>query len=292
MEGNVILKSEIRPKNNTENGITLDVCYSSRISVIIPFYKSGIFAQALIYSIASQTALPGEVVLVDDGRGDGFDELLKWLMHYHLLARVKLVSSFGTRGPGSARNLGLSLATGELIAFLDADDTWEPQYLEKMCIFHRETGAALMSAEVGFYTQGVLQNTVHYPKKIGLCQLLQTNPLSTPAIIIDRLQTGRVSFQNCHHEDYALWLQFALEGFEFHFLNQQLVNINRVTGSVSSNKKLALRWHWDILKNFSGQPLLARIVLFVMYALNALLKRKVARYRPIFLPCFFLWTKK
>ena len=266
--------------------------WQHEVSVVIPFYKAGRYAQALVRSITSQTVLPGEVILVDDGRGEDFDELHKWLVHYQLLNRTKMVCTYGKVGPAQARNLGLTLAVGRLIAFLDADDTWDPQYLEKMLNFHRETGAALMTAEVKFYSQGVLKTTVIYPTQIGLCQLLQTNPLLTPAIFIDRMQTGSFLFPICHHEDYALWLQFALKGYKFQCLNQPLVNINRVAGSVSSNKKLAMGWHLSILKNFSGQNLLVRIALFVMYALNASLKRILKRYHPIFLPCFFLRTKK
>lgn len=261
------------------------------VSVVIPFYEAGRYAQALVRSIASQTVLPGEVILVDDGRGQDFDELHKWLVHYQLLNRTKMVCTFGKMGPAQARNLGLGLAAGRLIAFLDADDTWDTQYLEQMINFHRETGAALMIAEVRFYSQGVLKTTVIYPTQIGLCQLLQTNPLLTPAIVIDRMKTGNFLFPICHHEDYALWLQFALKGYKFQCLNQPLVNINRVAGSVSSNKKLAMGWHFSILKDLSGQNLFVRIVLFVMYALNALLKRKLKRYRPIFLPCLFLRGK-
>jgi len=262
------------------------------VSVIIPFYKAGRFAQALLRSVSMQTVLPDEIILVDDGRGCDFDELHKWLAHYQLFERTVIVCTFKTTGPAQARNLGLNLANHRLIAFLDADDTWEPGFLEAMLNFHRETGAALMTAEVNFYTQSELQTTVIYPSQIGLCQLLQTNPLLTPAIVIDRVQTGNFFFPDCHHEDYALWLQFAKKGYRFQCVNLPLVNINRVAGSVSSNKKLAMGWHFSILKDLSGRNWFVRIVLFVMYALNALLKRKLKRYHPIFLPCFILRITK
>jgi teichuronic acid biosynthesis glycosyltransferase TuaG len=258
------------------------------VSVIVPFYKAGRYAQALVRSLASQTVLPGEVILIDDGRGEDFDELHKWLVHYQLLTLTKVVCTFGKVGPAQARNLGLALASGRLIAFLDADDTWDSSYLEKMFNFHRKTGAALMTAGVRFYSQGVLRTTVIYPTQLGLCQMLQTNSVHTPAIVIDRMQTGDFWFPICPHEDYALWLQFVLQGYKFQCLNQPLVNINRVDNSVSSNKNLAIRWHFSILKNLSGQNILVRIVLFGMYALNAILKRILKNYYPIFLPCFFL----
>lgn len=261
------------------------------VSVIVPFYKAGRYAQALVRSLASQTVLPGEVILIDDGRGEDFDELHKWLVHYQLLTLTKVVCTFGKVGPAQARNLGLTLAGGRLIAFLDADDTWDPTYLEKMFNFHRKTDAALMTAGVKFYSQGVLKTTVIYPTQLGLCQLLQTNSLHTPAIVIDRMQTGDFLFPICPHEDYGLWLQFALKGYKFQCLNQPLVNVNRVANSVSSNKKLAMRWHFSILKGLSGQNFPVRIVLFVMYALNAILKRILKNYYPIFLPCFFLKDK-
>ena len=95
------------------------------VSVVIPAYNYGRFIEQAILSVLEQTSPPSEIIIVDDGSTD---------------ETKAVVDRFGTRvnyirqsnaGVCDARNRGVAEATSELIAFLDADDTWEPTNLEK-----------------------------------------------------------------------------------------------------------------------------------------------------------------
>ena len=95
------------------------------VSVVIPTYNYGKFIAEAIESLLSQTVLPGEIVVVDDGSADNTGAVVKWFGD-----RVRYVRQ-ENRGVSEARNRGVAETTGELVAFLDADDTWEPTKLEK-----------------------------------------------------------------------------------------------------------------------------------------------------------------
>ena len=95
------------------------------VSCIIPVFNGERYLRQAINSILKQSYRPLEIIVVDDGSTDGTAELVK---------------SYGqqitylfqpNRGPGAARNLGLTVAKGELIAFIDADDLWHPEKLSR-----------------------------------------------------------------------------------------------------------------------------------------------------------------
>lgn len=99
---------------------------TSQISVIIPLFNKEATIERAVRSVLDQTFTRFEVIIVDDGSTDRSLELAKSFQD----PRVKTVSQTNA-GPGAARNKGASLATGTLLAFLDADDEWRPEYLQR-----------------------------------------------------------------------------------------------------------------------------------------------------------------
>lgn len=95
------------------------------VSVIIPAYNRAHSVRRSIDSVLDQTYRPLEVIVVDDGSTDGTAEVLEF---YGDL--IKLIRR-SNGGPSSARNTGVAHAGGEIIAFLDSDDTWQPEKLER-----------------------------------------------------------------------------------------------------------------------------------------------------------------
>jgi glycosyltransferase involved in cell wall biosynthesis len=109
------------------------------VSVIIPTYNRADMIGLTIDSINRQTYASIEIVVVDDGSTDHTGEVIQSLSEKserHIVYYKKL-----NGGCASARNRGLELANGELIAFLDSDDTWEPDALESMVTVLQESGA-------------------------------------------------------------------------------------------------------------------------------------------------------
>lgn len=110
----------------------------SDVSVIIPTYNAGLLLRRCIESISTQTAKPSEIIVVDDGSTDNTQCVLCSLNS----KKIKIIVQ-ENKGPAAARNRGLDIATGKYIAFLDADDYWEPRFIEKTARFLEEHPEAI-----------------------------------------------------------------------------------------------------------------------------------------------------
>ena len=96
-----------------------------KISVIIPTYNRKHTLNRAIHSVLSQTSQPREIIAVDDGSTDGTKE---WLAKMYPAIRYIHQSNSGV---SAARNVGIKTAQGDWLAFLDSDDEWLPQKLER-----------------------------------------------------------------------------------------------------------------------------------------------------------------
>jgi len=115
----------------------------ANVSVIIPTYNHATFLAGALESVFAQTSHPREVVVVDDGSTDGTPDVLQ---AYEGRIRVLTQSN---RGVAAARNAGAALASGDLLAFLDADDAWLPVKLERqVACFGVEPGVGLVHCGV------------------------------------------------------------------------------------------------------------------------------------------------
>ena len=102
------------------------------ISVVIPLYNSAAFIGAALQSVLTQTQLPGEIIIIDDGSTDGSGELVQQLAkHSPVTVRYFYQEN---QGVGAARKRGIELAQGDIIAFQDADDLWPRN---KLALQHR-----------------------------------------------------------------------------------------------------------------------------------------------------------
>jgi glycosyltransferase involved in cell wall biosynthesis len=100
---------------------------ASEITAIIPLYNKATHVREALASIAAQTFPPREIIVIDDGSTDGGDRLVEAMA----LPGLRLVRQ-PNAGPGAARNAGIAAATTRFVAFLDADDLWRPQHLDRL----------------------------------------------------------------------------------------------------------------------------------------------------------------
>jgi glycosyltransferase involved in cell wall biosynthesis len=200
------------------------------VSVIIPTYNSAALVTQAVASALAQTAQPAEIIVVDDG---SIDDTRQRLSSYDVTYLHQ-----SNRGVAAARNLGLQRATGDFIAFLDADDLWHPQKVERqLAVFAAESDLGLLSTS---RCEWPLIPTSPIPpagevRPIPWRDLAVKNHLTTSSVIVRRAVLERAGeFDTDLHgpEDYDLWLRIA-EMAPVANLDLPLTAYRDVTGSLS-----------------------------------------------------------
>jgi teichuronic acid biosynthesis glycosyltransferase TuaG len=198
-------------------------------SIIIPVYNASLYIEQSLASVFAQSYSDFEVIVVDDGSTDDTVDRVNKFSHHQSLRYVYQINA----GPAAARNTGLQIARGELIAFLDADDLWHPGKLEAH--FERmqtspKIGLSFNWFEV-FYDRPEVERLKPWfapPTKSTLDWqdfLIRnwTGTSSTVVIRADCLKGGRGFDPRFRTgEDYQLWLEIAQDGWEVSFIPDAL----------------------------------------------------------------------
>ncbi len=185
------------------------------VSVIIPCYKCSHTIEQAVSSVAQQTLLPSEIILVNDCSPDQTLEVLKNLQNTYGKDWITIIDLPHNVGPGTARNYGWEAATQEYLAFLDADDIWHSQKLEIQCTWMLKNSNINFSGHPFFIykdihdlSPDILKGLNQEPRIISKTQILTSNPFPISGWLFKRSLNKK--FKPYYHcEDY-LWL---LENF-------------------------------------------------------------------------------
>jgi glycosyltransferase involved in cell wall biosynthesis len=194
-----------------------------RISVVIPTYNRSALAVEAVQSVLHQSRPPDEVIVVDDGSTDDTAEALS---SFHDRIRYLLQEHAGV---SSSRNAGIRLATGDWLAFLDSDDLWRPDKLERQCAeLGRTPGTAICYTDEEWRRHGQWLNQSKHHKKVSGWIYRHCLPLcliSPSSVLIHRRVFDEVglfdeSLPAC--EDYDFWLRATLH-FQVLFIAERLI---------------------------------------------------------------------
>ncbi len=188
-----------------------------KFSVVIPTYKnSSVTVARAIDSVLRQKEADFEILVVDDNpAGSDYKEAIRTLQKEITDARVVFYFHRENRGAPAARNTAIKRAQGELIAFLDADDTWDPEYLERVRERYEQTGAAVISSAYRIKRpQGVLdvceneQCEGHiYDKMVCRDIVGPTSAVTVKRSIL--LESGGFDTRLPARQDYDLWIRIT-----------------------------------------------------------------------------------
>jgi GT2 family glycosyltransferase len=218
------------------------------VSVIIPLYNKAAHVRRSLDSVASQTFKDFEVIVVNDGSTDGGERVVAGYED----ARFRLVSQ-PNAGPGAARNCGIAEAAGEVLAFLDADDEWMPEYLSRGVRLLEESGAATAtsgyfqhppgeSREQMWRARGIEEGTHRLspetPPALVVSMVAYMSPWSTVARaeVVRRLGGFYAEDRCLYAEDAFLWLKVLLNE-KVAFSLEPLVRFHQEASELSKNLK-------------------------------------------------------
>lgn len=220
------------------------------VSVVIPAYNAERYLEGSITSVLSQTWIDLELIVVDDGSTDG--SVQKVLSFTD--PRVRLVSQ-ANRGLAGARNAGIRAARGEFVAFLDADDLWLPEKLERhVALLRAKPGVGVSYSASAFIDDaGADLHLLQKPKlhRVRPRDVFLRNPVGNgSAPVIRRTTLQDIAFSSPHgetgewwyfderfrqSEDIECWLRIALTtGWDFEGLAQPLTLYRVNAGGLSA----------------------------------------------------------
>lgn len=238
---------------------------SPRVSVVMPCFNAAPFVEQAVRSALEQTEPSVELIVVDDGSTDGSADVLTRLRAE--FAERLVVLKTQRAGPYPARNLGLTKARGEFVAFLDADDWWEPDFLSTMCAA-AEAGHGDV-AYCGWRNVGVgRENNPPYVPPDYLAgdpveAFLRDCPWPIHAALVRRSvlqQAGGFSVRMFSSMDYDLWIRLLA-------LTRRMVHVPRVmayyrwhgSGQISAVKWRQVLHAWQVRRDFcAANPELVR----------------------------------
>jgi teichuronic acid biosynthesis glycosyltransferase TuaG len=250
------------------------------VSIVIPVYNAEKYIAATIKSVLSQTYSDWELILVDDGSTDEsvarIAEVLL-LVPDQVRGRIQLICQEQNRGAAAARNAGLRAAKGRYLAFLDGDDLWLAEKLEKQLAFMERTGAAFSFTGYEFGDENACGSgkVVHVPPTLSYRQALSRTVISTITVLFDLTAIGKelLEMPAIKSEDTATWWRILKSGHTAYGLDEVTAIYRRYPRSLSADKLEAVRRIWNLYRRQEGLGLLYSTWNFVFWAVRATLRR-------------------
>ena len=224
------------------------------VSIVTPFYNRIHFVIECIKSVQQQSYKSWELILVNDGSEDYVGEV------EHLIAtdnRIKLINTKHT-GVANARNIGIDAATGKFIAFLDSDDTWHPQKLEKQIAFMLDNNFCVSHTSYNrISSENKLLDNVFWSEIQGdvFDKCLFSCSVATPCVIVEKEFLGCLRFPKDidYGEDTCVWLELAWRG-KWGCLPEVLTSVYISTTSASQDKHKQQLGYVEILRYILKKP--------------------------------------
>src|SRR5699024_1295271 len=214
-----------------------------------------------------------EYLLIDDCSTDNSASIVKEFAKSD--SRVKYIKLPENSGAAVARNKGIERAKGRFIAFVDSDDKWYPEKLEKQLAFMNDNNKAFTYTKYERISEeGVLLGAPDFPTKLNYSGLLKNTAIACSTVIIDRQIIGDFRMPLVRKgQDTATWLKI-LKCYDYAYLVDEVLNQYRTReGSLSSNKTGALKRTWNTYRHIEKLPLFKTIYYFCFYMLNAVKRR-------------------
>lgn len=217
------------------------------VSIIMPAYNCEKYIEDAICSVLNQTYQEWEHIIVDDASTDGTFCIIQKYVRKD--ARIKVISIKKNSGVSNARNIGITAARGDYIAFLDSDDQWKRNKLEYHIKYMLENDLqfSYTAYEVVDENGKHIKNIVPAKMRVNYQQLLCTNVIACCTIVMESQLIKNEKMPDMKHEDYATWLNILKKNdIEAVGMGEVLSIYRKVKTSVSANKWKTIGWNWRI----------------------------------------------
>ncbi len=246
------------------------------VSIIVPVHNAGAYIEKTIETVKAQTYKRWELLLVDDCSTDDSRQKIRSCMQKDS-GEIRLIEKTCNEGAARARNTGIDAARGRYIAFLDADDLWMPDKLEKELAFMKDKQAAFVFSayEFGDQNGAGTGKVVSVPAELTYFKALSRTVIFTTTVFLDTDKTGHelIRMPDVKSEDTATWWKILRNGFTAYGIDEVLAIYRRPANSLSSNKLEAVRRIWNLYRRQERLSFIYSVYNLFFWALRATLRR-------------------
>lgn len=250
------------------------------VSVITPAYNAEKFIAETIESVRAQTYAQWEhLIVIDKNSRDRTEQIVAELAKKD--PRIKCVTEHVSTGCWQNRNVGLQMAKGEFVAFLDADDKFHPQKLEKQVKFMQGKPCDFSFTEYTRFSEDgqKMGRTLFVPSEVQYKELIKNNVIGCLTVMLRRNLFSKVRFQAAGWEDHSMWLELLRQGHRAFGIHEPLSFYRMVSSSRSNNKFYSASLYWGTLRQVEKLPLVTSLYYFSHYAITGLMKHGGVRGR-------------
>ena len=245
---------------------------NNSVSIITPAYNCATYIHETIESVLYQTYTYWEMIIVDDYSSDDTVNIIKKYQEQD--KRIHLIQLQQNQGVAFARNTGIKYSRGRYIAFLDSDDIWLYNKIERQLEFMKNNNVAFSYTQYRQFMKNPEQcgKIINVPKVVDYKSLLKGNVIGCLTVMIDRQVIPDFSMPKERHEDYITWLSILKQGHNAYGLNEDLARYRISANSISANKKRSALWTWNIYRNIENLSILESLYYFSHYLASAMIK--------------------
>lgn len=248
-----------------------------QISIVVPVYNAANYIRQTVDMVLKQTFSDWELILVEDCSKDNSAEVLRSLERELQEPRIRVIYKEKNEGAAKARNTGIDAATGRYLAFLDADDIWMDDKLEKELAFMKEKQTAFVFTAYEFGDENAVGTgkIVKVPETLTYKKALSRTIIFTSTTMFDLSILGKdmVKMPCVPSEDTATWWRILRAGYAAYGYPEVTTIYRRPPQSLSSNKGTAIYRIWYLYREVEKLPLITSIFCFVGWAFRATLRR-------------------
>lgn len=243
------------------------------VSIITPCYNASSTISQTIDSVLKQTYGNWEMLIIDDCSTDGSKEIIdEYARRDKRIRHYKTAKPSGS--PAAPRNMGLENSSGLFVCFLDSDDLWLPDKLQKQLEYYSKTGHSFIFSnceKVG--SRGEQSNRyVKEPMVLTYEDLLRKCRIPSPSVMIAKSAIGETRFKNIQKEDYVFWMSILKKGYRAYNCGEVLTQYRVLADSRSSNKLEMVGQQWKVLRNEEGIGMVRSVYYMLHYIIYAFKK--------------------
>ncbi len=227
------------------------------VSIITPTYNCGKFIARTIESVQKQTYTDWEMIIVDDCSKDDTKAVVEEYMAND--SRIKYHILENNSGAAVARTRAMEIAQGKYMAFLDSDDIWKSDKLEKQLAYMKENDVnfCCTAYEQIDEEDNKLGRVIKTVKKTDYNRLLLDCPVGNSTVMYNVEKMGKFAVPNIRkRNDDALWLQMLKKEKYIWGMNEVLMEYRVRQNSISSNKLSLIKYHWQLYREIEHLSIL------------------------------------